>query len=266
MSSETWDAPALPAGEIPSEARSQPLGSHQDAVRGLAEDGGRGDGARSRAGLGDGAAGVPPLPRHVETGSRTYSGGKLRFGGPVSGELEPEDTVVYDLEVRRPTYIYFDIVYATRPATYTLFDAEGQEVFRQGSDLGPFRIERAGWYRLSIETDADIPVRYEIQFLQVGGSSPWQTRGCALHLGPRRSQRDPRLRPAARPSRDLQHHQIFGDHDLAVEHLRDEGRHVVLVADGILVGENDPAGAGFRGDPAGERGVEVGARIGIRER
>jgi serine/threonine-protein kinase len=162
----TWNAPALPPGGIAADEPAQPLASHQGARAGSTT---AGDGARDRAGLGDETGGVSALPRYVETGSRTYSGGRLYFGDPVLGELEPEDTVVYDLEVRRPTYIYFDIVHATRPATYTLFDADGNEIFRQGSDLGPFRIEQAGWYRLSIETDADIPIRYEIQFLQVGG-------------------------------------------------------------------------------------------------
>jgi len=86
----------------------------------------------------------------------------------VVGELDPEETVSYDIEIRRPTFIYFDIVYATRQAWYTLRDAQGREVFRQGSDLGPFKIEEAGWYTLSIETDATIPVSYEIEFRQVG--------------------------------------------------------------------------------------------------
>jgi hypothetical protein len=97
-------------------------------------------------------------------------GGTLRFGQAIADEIEPEETVEYDIEVRRPTYIYFDIVFATRPATYTLHDADGAEVFRQlGNDLGPFRLERAGWYRLSVQTDAEIPVEYEIEFRQVGG-------------------------------------------------------------------------------------------------
>jgi hypothetical protein len=97
-------------------------------------------------------------------------GGTLRFGQAIADEIEPEETVGYDIEVRRPTYIYFDIVFATRPATYTLHDADGAEVFRQlGNDLGPFRLERAGWYRLSVQTDAEIPVEYEIEFRQVGG-------------------------------------------------------------------------------------------------
>jgi serine/threonine-protein kinase len=106
-------------------------------------------------------AGIQPLPAERFAGT-------LRFGSPVEGELDPEETVTYDIEIRRPTYIYFDIVYATRQAWYTLHDAEGREVFRQGSDLGPFKIEEAGWYTLSIETDATIPVSYEIEFRQVG--------------------------------------------------------------------------------------------------
>jgi len=106
-------------------------------------------------------AGIQPLPAERFEGT-------LRFGAPVIGELDPEETVSYDIEIRRPTNIYFDIVYATRPAWYTLRDAAGKEVFRQGSDLGPFRIEKAGWYSLSIETEAEIPVSYEIEFRQVG--------------------------------------------------------------------------------------------------
>jgi hypothetical protein len=112
---------------------------------------------------------APPAALPPTAVAAARHGGTLRFGQAILGEVEPEETVEYDLEVRRPVYIYFDIVFADRPATYTLYDADGIEVFRQhGNDLGPFRLERAGWYRLSVETEADIPVRYEIEFRQVG--------------------------------------------------------------------------------------------------
>ena len=107
-------------------------------------------------------AGIQPLPAE-------RFGGTLRFGAPTLGELEPEETVSYDLEVRRPTHIYFHIVYMSRPAWFVLRDADGAEVFREGSDVGPLRLDRPGWYSLSIETEASIPVAYEIEFRQVGG-------------------------------------------------------------------------------------------------
>jgi tRNA A-37 threonylcarbamoyl transferase component Bud32 len=129
------------------------------------------DRTTSAANAGPGPDTSPDEPRGAPRGtSGARHGGTLRFGHSVGGEVEPEETVEYDLEVRRPATLYFDVVYATRPATYTLYDEDGTEVFKQlGNDLGPFRLERAGWYRLAVETDAEIPVRYEIEFRQVGG-------------------------------------------------------------------------------------------------
>lgn len=167
LAAETWRPSSLPSSGVLVGTAVQPLAAH-DPVAAGSPDAATSGTARDRAGLGRDRRGVQRLPDRVAFGSRTLSGGKLRFGEPAAGDLDPEDTVVYDLEVRRPTYIYFDIIYSSRPAWYTLFDADGNEVFRQGSDLGPFRLESAGWYRLSIETEAEIPIQYEIRFNQVG--------------------------------------------------------------------------------------------------
>ena len=167
VAAETWRPSSLPSSGVSVGTPAQPLAAHDPAAAGSSHAATSGT-ARDRAGLGRDRRGVQRLPDRVAFGSRTLSGGKLRFGEAVIGELDPEDTIVYDLEVRRPTTIYFDIVYSSRPAWYTLFDADGNEVFRQGSDLGPFRIDSAGWYRLSIETEAEIPIQYEIRFHQVG--------------------------------------------------------------------------------------------------
>lgn len=102
----------------------------------------------------------------VDSGVRF--GGVLTFGSGISDSLEPEDTVEYEIEVRRPTYMWFDI-YASRPSIFTLVDGDGEEVFRSGSDVGPVRLEKPGVYRLTVETEAEIPVEYEVTFRQTGG-------------------------------------------------------------------------------------------------
>ncbi len=163
-------APSVPATGSPAASARPDRGRQQEPEVLSVPDGAEivSDDTRERAGLGTTPSDLPTLPLTVREGGRVYSGGEIAFGRARGGRLEPEDMVVYDLEVRRPGYIYFDIVFMSRPATFTLFDADGNEVFRQGSDLGPHRMEEAGWYRLAIETEATIPIDYEVQFLQVG--------------------------------------------------------------------------------------------------
>lgn len=93
----------------------------------------------------------------------------LELDSPVVGEVEAGDVAHYAIELRRPVRLVFDIVTANRRGIYTLTDPAGREVFQQlGNDYGPFAIEDAGLYQLTVETESDIPLVFELQFRRVG--------------------------------------------------------------------------------------------------
>ena len=95
--------------------------------------------------------------------------GEMRFGRTAYGEVHPEEPVEFSLSVRRSTTFYFDIVTASRRATYTLLAPDGSQVFREeGSDVGPLQVDQPGSYTLRVETDGGIPIQFEVQFKQIG--------------------------------------------------------------------------------------------------
>ena len=110
---------------------------------------------------------TPPAAPQAAPGPRFA--GNLRFGYASFGEVEPEEVVAYALEVRRPTTMFFDIVSANRRGTYTLFDPDGEIVFQQrGNDFGPLRLESTGTYNLTVETDSELPLEFEVAFVRTG--------------------------------------------------------------------------------------------------
>ncbi len=95
--------------------------------------------------------------------------GRMRFGRAAHGEVEPEEPVEFDIEVKRPTTFYFDIVTANRRAIYTLLGPDGQQIFREeGSDVGPLQLDQPGLYTLRVETDGGVPIQFEVKFAQIG--------------------------------------------------------------------------------------------------
>jgi hypothetical protein len=99
----------------------------------------------------------------------TRFAGTLRFGNAIYGEAEPDEVVEYELELRRPTTIFFDVVSASRRGAYTFFDPDGEVLFRQqGNDFGPLRLETPGWYTLTVEAEGDLPLEFEVKFVRTG--------------------------------------------------------------------------------------------------
>ena len=94
--------------------------------------------------------------------------GAVGFDRAFGDQVEPEEELEYELEVKRPTTCYFDIVRASRRATYTLLAPDGSEVFRQeGSDFGPMTLE-PGLYTLRVTPQGNVPISFELRFARVG--------------------------------------------------------------------------------------------------
>ena len=123
------------------------------------------EGWRNRRSSAQASAPIPAAPQAA--GARLL--GRTRFGSTFSGEVEPEQPVAIEIEVKRPTTFYFDISFANQLAPCKMLAPDGSVVFANaGGDEGPLQVDQRGIYTLLIETDGGVPIQFQVAFRQIG--------------------------------------------------------------------------------------------------
>lgn len=108
---------------------------------------------------------IPTAPQAA--GARLL--GRTRFGSTFRGEVEPEQPVAIEIEVKRPTTFYFDVTFANQLAACKMLAPDGSVVFANaGGDEGPLQVDQRGIYTVLIETDGGVPIQFDVTFRQIG--------------------------------------------------------------------------------------------------
>ena len=167
-STERGGQPSAGTGGAPT--RSTPAGTRSTAAPAPTGSSGSGaspaeEGWRNRRASAQGSAPVPAAPQAA--GARLL--GRTRFGSLFTGEVEPEQPVAIEIEVKRPTTFYFDVTFANQLAACKLLAPDGSVVFANaGGDEGPLQVEQRGIYTLLVETDGGVPIQFQVAFRQIG--------------------------------------------------------------------------------------------------